>query len=157
MKCTNCGSERWTRGTTVEKLTVDGRTYVANLNATVCSKCEEGLVAGDELEKFEVAIAVDLAKTGARSGEAIKFMRKAIGLRATDLAGLLDIAPETLSRWETGDREAPRGDVATIGALVLDHASGSTATADRLRALGDRPKLAKVVELHPHARRQANR
>ena len=49
---------------------------------------------------------------------------------------------------ERGEREAPRTAAATIGALALDAAAESTATADRLRALrGERPKLAKVVRL----------
>jgi DNA-binding transcriptional regulator YiaG len=34
------------------------------------------------------------------NGQEIKFLRRAIGLKAVDLANFLDVAPETLSRWE---------------------------------------------------------
>lgn len=34
------------------------------------------------------------------NGQEIKFLRRAIGLKAVDLADFLDVTPETLSRWE---------------------------------------------------------
>jgi transcriptional regulator with XRE-family HTH domain len=74
-------------------------------------------------------------------------MRKAIGLSATALAELLDVSMETVSRWEHGTRDAPLPAVAALGAMVLDHAAGSSATADRLRALRAGPRLAKVVHV----------
>ena len=89
MKCNNCGSDRWKRGTTPEALPIDGRTFKADLAADLCETCGESLVSIDELGRFEGAIAAELARAGARSGEAIKFMRKTIGLRAVDLADLL--------------------------------------------------------------------
>jgi putative zinc finger/helix-turn-helix YgiT family protein len=139
---------RFRRGTRIEKLVVEGRTFTAEVNTKRCSKCDEALVALEELALFEVAVAAELARSGARSGEAIRFMRRAIGLRASDLASLLDVAPETLSRWETGEREAPRAYVAVVGGIVLDQVAGCTITADRLRALrGDGPELPKVVRI----------
>jgi putative zinc finger/helix-turn-helix YgiT family protein len=135
---------------------VDGRKFKAELAAKVCSKCGESLVGIEELDRFAVAVAVALAGAGTRSGAAIRAMRKGIGLSATALAELLDVSMETISRWEHGDREAPRPTVAILEAMVLDHAAGSTATADRLRVLGKGPRLAKVVhvELSPTARRR---
>jgi DNA-binding transcriptional regulator YiaG len=132
----------------MEKLTIAGRTFAAKVSVTSCSSCDDSRVPLEELERFELAVAAELAKAGARSGEAMRFMRKAIGLRASDLASLLDVAPETLSRWETGEREAPRVYFAALGGMVLDRVAGSTATADRLCALrGDGPKPPRVVRL----------
>lgn len=113
--------------------------------AGVCRKCGEAIVALGELDRFEVEVA--LARAGAHSGDAIRTMRKAIGLSATALAELLDVSPETVSRWENGGRAAPLSAVATVGAMGLDHAAGSTTTADRLQALRKGPQLAKVVRL----------
>jgi DNA-binding transcriptional regulator YiaG len=134
---------------------VDGRKFKAELAARACGKCGEAIVALDELDRFTLAVAVALAQSGAHSGDAIRFMRKAIGLSATALAELLDVSMETISRWEHGERNAPLPSVATLGAMVIDHAAGSTATADRLRALRKGPRLAKVVhvELRAAARR----
>jgi len=147
MKCPSCGGEKWKKGTIPQALEVAGRTFKADLAATVCTKCGEPIVSHDELGLFEVAIARELARAGACSGQAIKFMRKAIGLPAADLAALLGVQRWTLSRWETGERDAPLAAVATLGTLVLDHAAGRTDTLERLRAMTRGPKLAKTVRL----------
>ena len=147
MKCPTCGSEQWKRGTTPHVEEVDGRKFKADLAAQVCRKCGEAIVALGELERFEIEVELALAGAGAHSGDAIRSMRKAIGLSGTALAELLDVSPETVSRWENGGRAAALSAVATVGAMVLDHAAGSTTTADRLQALRKGPRLAKVVRL----------
>src|SRR5580700_10179810 len=108
MKCLKCGSEPWRRGTTPFHLTVGRRRFEADLAARVCGNCSEALVSHEELGRFEVGVTAELARTGAHSGEALKFIRKATALRAVDLALLLDVAAESILHWETGDREAPR-------------------------------------------------
>ena len=120
MKCPTCGSERWKRGTAPHVEVVDGRKFKAELAARVCGKCGESIVSIDELDRFAVAVAVALAQAGTHSGEAIRAMRKGIGLSATALAELLDVSMETVSRWEHGDRDAPRPTVAILEAMVLD-------------------------------------
>jgi putative zinc finger/helix-turn-helix YgiT family protein len=147
MKCPSCGGEKWRKGTVPQAVEVAGRTFKADLAATVCARCGDPIVSHDELGRFEVAVASALARAGASEGAAIQFMRKAIGLSAAELAALLGIQRWTISRWETGERDAPLAAVATLGALVLDHAAGRTETLDRLRALANHPKLAKVIRL----------
>src|SRR5690242_8025638 len=51
--------------------------------------------------ELEAAIAV-LSEAESIRGDELRFARKAMGLRQPDLAGLLDVATETVSRWETG-------------------------------------------------------
>jgi putative zinc finger/helix-turn-helix YgiT family protein len=145
MKCPACTSSKWKRGLSPHVSVVDGRKFKADLAASVCTECGEAIVALDELDRFEVAVALSLTQAGASSGEAIRTMRKAIGLSATALAELLDVSMETVSRWENGSRDAPLPAVAALGAMVVDHVAGSSATADRLRALRARPRLAKTV------------
>jgi putative zinc finger/helix-turn-helix YgiT family protein len=147
MKCPSCGGERWRKGAVSQAIEVGGRTFKADLVATVCSKCGDPIVSHEELGRFEVAVARELARAGAHAGQAIRFMRKAIGLPAAELSALLGVQRWTLSRWETGERDAPLAAVATLGALVLDHAAGRTETMERLRALAKGPKLAKVIRL----------
>jgi putative zinc finger/helix-turn-helix YgiT family protein len=151
MKCPTCGGQRWKQGAAPHVEEVDGRRFEAELAARICRKCGEAIVAIDELDRFAVAVAVALAQAGAGSGEAIRTMRKAIGLSATALAELLDVSLETVSRWEHGARVAPLSAVATLGSMVIEHAEGSTATADRLRALRKGPSLAKVVRVELRA------
>ncbi len=151
MRCPTCGSARWKQGTTPHAEVVDGRKFKADLPAKICGKCGEAIVALTELDRFEVEVALALAHAGAHSGPAIRTMRKAIGLSATALAELLDVSLETISRWEHGSRAAPRPAVATLGAMVIDHALGSTTTTDRLHALREGPRLARVVHLELRA------
>jgi len=79
-------------------------------------------------------------------------MRKVAGIRAVELAELLDVAPETVSHWETGKHAPDRSTLATVAALALDALDGATTTRDRLRALRERPPLAKVRLELPAAR-----
>lgn len=63
---------------------------------------EEGVIIPD-IKGLEAAIAVARVTIPDKlRGEEIRFMRKAIGLKAVELASFLDVVPETLSRWENG-------------------------------------------------------
>ena len=63
---------------------------------------EEGVVVPD-VKGLEAAMAVARVIIPDKlRGEEIKFLRKAIGLKAVDLASFLDVVPETLSHWENG-------------------------------------------------------
>jgi DNA-binding transcriptional regulator YiaG len=56
-----------------------------------------------DINGLEAAVAVARATVPAKlSGKEIRFLRKALGLRATALAEFLDVTPETFSRWENG-------------------------------------------------------
>lgn len=66
---------------------------------------EKGIVVPN-LKGLEAAMAVARVTIPDKlSGREISFLRKAIGLKAVELASFLDMVPETLSRWENG-REA---------------------------------------------------
>lgn len=146
-RCTEYGGEL-EKKTTTERRKVAGQTFTAELPAEGCKACSETYVDASALEAYELAIARALATSGANSGEAFRFQRKALGLRASDLAELLGVAAETMSRWETGQREVNRGALVTLGSLVLDRCEGRATTLDRLRTLRQAPRLAKVVTLH---------
>jgi DNA-binding transcriptional regulator YiaG len=51
--------------------------------------------------ELEAAIAV-FQQAESINGDELRCARKAMGLRQPDLAALLDVATETVSRWETG-------------------------------------------------------
>ncbi len=153
-KCTQCGGSL-VKATTKERREVAGQTFTAEIPAQECKACGETLVEASALEAYELAIARTLATEGADSGEAFKFMRKALGLRAADLAQLLGVAAETLSRWECDQRPVDRGALVVLGSLVLDRCEGRTTTIDRLHALGSHPKLAKSVAVDIHVQPRA--
>jgi transcriptional regulator with XRE-family HTH domain len=65
-------------------------------------------------------------------------------LDGAELARLLDVEPETLSRWENGKTAMPRVSWATVAAMVIEKRGGRHATLDRLRALAEPKPLAKA-------------
>jgi transcriptional regulator with XRE-family HTH domain len=84
---------------------------------------------------------------GPATGETFRFMRKSLGMRAADLAELLDVTPETISRWETGKLDVARSAWATLADVVVEQAEGRSRMLDRLRTLREPKKLAKAVRL----------
>jgi transcriptional regulator with XRE-family HTH domain len=61
---------------------------------------------------------------GLRTGESFRFMRKAVGLRANELSEYLGVAPETISRWETGKWDPDKAAFAALAALVFHKHQG---------------------------------
>lgn len=53
------------------------------------------------------------------TGVDLRFARKAMGMRQADLAARLDVAPETVTRWETGAIPVQRVTLLAVTALVI--------------------------------------
>ncbi len=117
-----------------ERRTIEGREFVAGLPADKCTRCGETYVRGEALADFEKLVAGTLAQEGPASGEAFRFLRKAISLKAADLAALLGVTPETISRWENGQRAVDVAAWATLAAIVVEELQGQKLTLERLRA-----------------------
>ena len=147
MKCPMC-----TKGT-VEAADVElservaGHTFTATIRGERCAACGEVFYPGPAVEAFEIAVARALTSTDEASGETFKYARKAMGIRAEDLANLLGVTRETISRWETGKHPIDSAALAVLALMVKDAAQGSTATLDALRARREAKPLSKRVEL----------
>jgi DNA-binding transcriptional regulator YiaG len=126
---------------------VGERAFVASVEGRKCGACGAVSFKGTDLARFEGAVAASLAAAGEASGEAFRWMRKALDLRAIDVATLLGVTPETISRWETGRVPIDRGALALLSLMVLDNARGSAATIDALRARAAAKPLGKTVKL----------
>jgi putative zinc finger/helix-turn-helix YgiT family protein len=85
-----------------------------------CRECGETLFDLAEMKRQERAIAKQLAMRGVRTGSEFRLVRKVAGLRAVDVAAMLDVTPETVSRWERGTVEIPRAAAYVLGDL-LEH------------------------------------
>jgi transcriptional regulator with XRE-family HTH domain len=130
-------------------VTIAGQKFELADVMQVCANCKEAYLAPGTLETFWKRAALELARTGARTGEAVRFMRKALALRAQDFADLIGQTAENVSRVENGKIPPDLRTVAILGSLLEDQASGSTATMDKLRALRERkrPRPKIVVSL----------
>jgi DNA-binding XRE family transcriptional regulator len=77
---------------------------VNSVHALVCEKCGN-IVRTDIPDTPGLIAAVSIARTKVNlklNGEEIKFLRKAIGKSAKELAQELRVSDETVSRWEHG-------------------------------------------------------
>jgi putative zinc finger/helix-turn-helix YgiT family protein len=147
MKCERCKTGKLEK--TVARATVEVARHVftAKVPALKCRECGEVYFDGRSLERFELRAAVELARAGEATGEVMRFMRKAVGLKAQELAELLAVTPETVSRWETGKQPVEHRAMAVVGALVVERFEGRTSTYDNLKALKSPRKLGRRVEL----------
>lgn len=146
-RCVQCGHQGLVAGNAEDTIRVGGRVFSASLPAQSCPECDEVYFSFEELGRFELAVAGQMARDGECGPDVFAFMRKAIGLKAVDLAALLDVVPETLSRWEHGKTPVERRALALLGSMVLEHIDGRSDTVDRLRAMLEHRKLPGTVRL----------
>lgn len=117
-KCPNC-DEQVTRGLTTHSVTLEGVTVSADLPSWTCQKCKESFFAGPTLARFDLFAAETFGLNGLATGEVFRYMRKALGLPATELAKMYGTTPETISRWENGKHPISRLETAFLTALVM--------------------------------------
>jgi DNA-binding transcriptional regulator YiaG len=133
-KCPSCGGtlmasrKRQTQN-------VGSREFVVTVAAGACRSCGSVFLENASLQRAEMEVACELARHGPVSGDAFRYLRKAIGLRAVVVAELLGVTPETISRWENGQRPVDKAAWMTLGSVVLEQASRQPETLERLREL----------------------
>ena len=114
---------------------IAGRVYVcATVRGWRCPTCGEEVFEGVDLHRFELAMVRDLGQHAERSGPAFRRMRRMLGFTSTELAELLGVALETVSRWESGARTVEALAFRVLGMIAADRLEGRNATEDALRA-----------------------
>lgn len=147
MKCAKCGT-RTKRQPAAHALTVSGVELRGEVTEDTCPKCGDATMAVAELERFELNASAALASHGVCTGEAFRFIRKALGMRAADVADVLGTTPETVSRWENGQRDVDRHVFAMLGELAIAEAEGRPSPAGRFKALADTDrKVPRSIDL----------
>lgn len=119
----------------------------ASLPARVCAACGLVLFADRDVETFDARVGALLSEAGIDTPEVLRFLRKVLGLQGKELARLLGVRPETVSRWEQGRAKMTRAGYALLRQLVKDQAEGSRATAEYLRSLEKPRHLKKRMDL----------
>lgn len=132
-QCAKCGGNL-NATEMAQEVTVAGATFSGKVPARQCDSCGEVYIAAEDAMRFDLRVARQLGDMGIASGEAFRFTRKALGMRAADLAGLLSVAAETISRWERGERPVDRAAFTVLGALVADRLEGRATTMKLLKA-----------------------
>jgi putative zinc finger/helix-turn-helix YgiT family protein len=119
-----------------ETVVVGGLRFTAEVQGDECPACGECYLSGETVRALEQGVAEALARGGIGTADAFRYMRKVIGLKALEVAGLFGVAPETVSRWENGERRPEPRAVKGLGALVVEHLAGRTDLLDYLQTVG---------------------
>lgn len=120
--------------------------------APTCTACGEVVLSARDLSMHELRAAALVLRDGHRvNGEVLRYARKALGLRQSDLGRLLDLGTEWISRWENSGANATRAHQLAIVALL-------DATWDRLYRGGEievptQTPNVDVIEVPPEPRR----
>ncbi len=146
-KCIRCGNKKFRSMPHPLKQELDGHLFTATVPSKKCTQCGESYFDAEGGILFQQAIAQKLIDMGTSSGAAFKFLRKTLGIKASDLAPLLDVAAETISRWETGERAVDHAAMALLGVLVAEKLDGRSTTVNRLRSMRKPRGFAKNVRL----------
>lgn len=118
-----------------------------------CSGCGELRVDGEVLARAHLSVGCALADRGIHGGDVLRHLRRALGLRAADLARLLGITPETVSHWETGKAPPARAAFATLAAMAEEALAGRTTTRDRLELLCEERRFPRRIAVALRATR----
>jgi putative zinc finger/helix-turn-helix YgiT family protein len=148
-RCQACGCGELRAGTETLSVTLPRCGLVASIAAPArrCAGCGEVHVERDVLERAQLSIGCALADRGVHTGDALRHMRKALELRAADLARLLGVTPETVSHWETGRAPPARSAFVAVAAMVEEAIGGRTTTRDRLTMLASATRLPRVLRV----------
>ena len=133
-RCAMCGNESLEHIEREETHTYAGHTFTAIVPAIQCARCGELYFDGPVLEALEMRVARALAETGAKGSAVFRLLRKILGLKSSEIAELFGVAPETVSRWENGQRDPDTSAFALLDALVIEASEGRTELLNRLRA-----------------------
>lgn len=148
-RCFNCKSTELVAAEHEDRIEVAGHKFTRSIPTLRCLKCGEETMKGTDIEAFELEVSAELARHGELPADAFRYLRRTLGMKAADLAELLDVTPETVSRWENAKQAIERRAAALLSSMVLDKLEGRTSTLDRLKALKEPSPLPKLVRLVP--------
>jgi DNA-binding transcriptional regulator YiaG len=131
-----------------DSMDVCGHTFTTQVPATRCLACQQVVIQGEHVRRFERRVAAEIAKAGLRTGDAFKFLRTALGMTDAGFAELLDVPAEYVGYWESEKWPVDPRALAVLSGLVLGKFEGKHAALDCIAVLRAPRKLARKVRLH---------
>lgn len=145
-KCPQCeGSVA--RARKEQTRSVSGTTFVVRGASYTCRKCRSDVFFEEDRARIDLEVASVLAMRAEPAGERFRFLRFALALRGIEVAALLGVTAETVSRWENDQRAVDLNAWVTLGSMVLERAGHPPATLRRLLALQNPKKMPKTIRL----------
>lgn len=146
-RCTSCGQELLEDVLVDDSAEVAGHTFRAELPGDRCRGCGAIAIQGKHTRAFELCIASELAKAGARDGAALAYLRRVLGLSVSAAAQLCSVDAELVELWEAGRCQASARAAGLLAAVVLSTAGAGGEALDPLRLLRAPRALPPTVRL----------
>jgi len=122
VRCAECGEREFSAAT--ETLDYSGTlpgVSLLGVEVETCRGCGETYTRIPALSSLHRALARLVVQKEARlAAPEIRFLRKWLSLTGVDLAGVIGVAPETVSRWENGREALCVSADRLLRAVVLD-------------------------------------
>jgi len=131
-----------------DTMEVCGHTFASQVPATRCLACQQVVIQGEHVRRFERCVALEIAKAGLRNGDAFRFLRTALGMSEAAFAGLIDVPAEYVGYWEGEKWPVDPRALAILSSLVLGRFDDRHAALDSLGVLRTPRKLSRKVRLH---------
>lgn len=100
----------------------------------VCNSCGEVVVPGQLIDQLVPSLAAKMVEAAALDAEAVKFLRKVLGLTQGELADKVDVSRATVARWEAA------GSIGVAGTQAL-----ALRAAVAMQLLEENPELASTL------------
>ena len=149
MQCCECENYQMVDAEVEERLTVAGRAFVVVVPGTECLQCGNTYLRYDAMIAVKRSVAMELVRHGDVNAETFKYMRKTIPMSVAELAPLLHVAPETVSRWESGEQPIEPNAAALLALMVVEAIEGRSTCIDHLKATLDPISWPEVTRLAP--------
>ncbi|HKB75339.1 MAG TPA: hypothetical protein VKC58_02015 [Myxococcales bacterium] len=146
--CDRCQREKVIDVLIDDSMDVCGHTFTTQVPATRCLACQQVVIQGEHVRRFESRVAVEIAKAGLRTGDSFRFLRNGLGMSEAGLAGLLDVPAEYVGYWESEKWPVDPRALAVLRGLVLAKFEDKHAALDCLAVLREPRKLSRKVRLH---------
>lgn len=141
MKCHKCGGEMEAKTLTKDHVHA-GVEFRVVMPGFECPADGSWELSPETAKEFERKILLHIATHGPVTPSTMKLLHSATTLKGHELAALLGIAPETLSRWENGKEPINPTHWSLLAAMVRDKA-----TLRQVRAVRDAKPSSKPVPL----------
>ena len=144
-RCAMCGATRLRSENVLLTRKIAGHAFRARVPEYICDACGERFTTSEDLGSFDDAVALAVADARITTPDAVRYLRKALGMTGQELADLLGVRKESISRWENGKREIDLATFALLRQLVVERRAKERPLVDFLRRLHHPHRIAKTV------------
>ena len=150
MKCVQCSGPMTSRRESYDYAACGLPVILDGVTVHRCEMCGEHEVALPRIEELHRVIARSVIRRSTRlSPKEIRFLRKWLGHSGEDLAELMGVTPEQVSRWENGKRDMGATADRLLRMLVATTEPRDEYSPEHWRRLRDRSSAPPKLHVRP--------